>query len=153
MAASCGVCPAVTWQFNFAHGLHEEGASGHGEFYTGCLSALVDQYNVWFGGTVASNVGETLVYPISAPSVVPGATLIANDVLIQNTVGGGPRGAAMVTGHLVNGIFTVDKITGVVTQLAPGMALNGGNMFLFRNTNANLGVGGTWTTQCGINGA
>ncbi len=145
------VNPDLVWEFNYTDGIHAEGAAGHGEAYTGALNSLTDAYNVWFNGQATANVGETLIYPISAPTVVSGPVVIMNDVLVQNTVGGGPRGVAMASGHLVNGVFTVTRLSG--GPLAPGMQINGGNMFLFRNTNANRGVGGTWTTQCGINAA
>ncbi len=142
----------LSFAYNYYEQVEFRGFQGHAEIQSqNIFSQYSSRYETILSPSDTCVCGETLIYVASAGSNNGGVT-IANDVMVQNTVGGGPRGDIKIGGHLVKGLFVVDSIAGgSFTTLAPGVAFNRTNLTLRRNTNNNLGVGGTWTTDCQVN--
>ncbi len=144
----------ISAAYNYYEQIHDtHGWKGHAEVQgMGGYHAFSSQFETVLNTTDTNGAGETLLYVVDAPSTVY-SSLISNDVLVMNTIGGNPAGTTVIGAHLVNGVLTVDSIKsgGAFSALAPGMTIGGANLFLTANLNNNTGVGGQWATECGIN--
>jgi|SRR5271166_5154066 len=144
----------VSAAYNYCEQIHDtHGWKGHAEVQgMGGYHEFSSQFETVLNTTDTNGAGETLLYVVDAPSTVY-SSLISNDVLVMNTIGGNPAGTTVIGAHLVNGVLTVDSIKsgGAFSAFAPGMTIGGANLFLTANLNNNTGVGGQWAAECGIN--
>ncbi len=150
-----GGAGTISAAYNYYEQIHDTHAwKGHAEIQgMAGFRQFSSQFETVLNTKETNSAGETLQYIVDAPTTGIIGAKVSNNVLVVNTVGGGPGGPTMIGAHLVKGVLTVDSIKsgGAFSALAPGMQINSTNLFLTRNLNNNTGVGGQWTTECGIN--